>query len=48
MVLVYEVFDDVEVLCFEGCVKWYDLVCGYGFIDVVDGQGDIFFYVSCF
>ena len=47
MVLAHEVFDDAEVLRLEGRVKWYDPARGYGFIDAVDGQGDILLHASC-
>ena len=47
MVLAHEVFEDTEMLELEGRVKWYDPARGYGFIDAIDGQGDILLHASC-
>jgi CspA family cold shock protein len=47
MVVAHEVFDDTEVVCLEGRVKWYDPARGYGFIDASDGLGDILLHASC-
>ena len=47
MVLAHEVFEATEMLELEGRVKWYDPARGYGFIDAIDGQGDILLHASC-